>query len=171
MRDGDLKSSDNQSWTWGMALGLLGALVYFGVLLAFSRQQTLRPEVLQLPDIVSEVSQMLKRLLGWRRVATLFKRDAGDASAFDALAHAHSEGGDPIKARNAGLISGGVNAAMGDGSVRFVQQAVSEKVLAAAVTARGPAARKSGTSNPPERRATDGMPSSRSSPWIISASA
>ena len=33
-------------------------------LLAFSRQQTLRPEVLQLPDIVSEVSQLLKRLLG-----------------------------------------------------------------------------------------------------------
>jgi two-component system cell cycle sensor histidine kinase/response regulator CckA len=33
-------------------------------LLAFSRQQTLRPEVLQLPDVVSEVSQMLKRLLG-----------------------------------------------------------------------------------------------------------
>lgn len=33
-------------------------------LLAFSRQQTLRPEVLQLPDVVSEVSQLLKRLLG-----------------------------------------------------------------------------------------------------------
>jgi two-component system cell cycle sensor histidine kinase/response regulator CckA len=33
-------------------------------LLAFSRQQTLRPQVLQLPDIVSEVSQLLKRLLG-----------------------------------------------------------------------------------------------------------
>ncbi|MFV0643655.1 MAG: response regulator [Sphingomonadaceae bacterium] len=33
-------------------------------LLAFSRQQTLRPEVLQLPDIVSEVSQLLKRLIG-----------------------------------------------------------------------------------------------------------
>ncbi len=33
-------------------------------LLAFSRQQTLRPEVLQLPDVVSEVSQMLKRLIG-----------------------------------------------------------------------------------------------------------
>jgi two-component system cell cycle sensor histidine kinase/response regulator CckA len=35
-------------------------------LLAFSRQQTLRPEVLQLPDVVSEVSQLLKRLLGER---------------------------------------------------------------------------------------------------------
>jgi two-component system cell cycle sensor histidine kinase/response regulator CckA len=33
-------------------------------LLAFSRQQTLRPEVLQLPDIVSEISQMLRRLIG-----------------------------------------------------------------------------------------------------------
>ena len=33
-------------------------------LLAFSRQQTLRPEVLQLPDVVAEVSQLLKRLLG-----------------------------------------------------------------------------------------------------------
>jgi len=33
-------------------------------LLAFSRQQTLRPEVVQLPDVVSEVSQLLKRLLG-----------------------------------------------------------------------------------------------------------
>ncbi len=33
-------------------------------LLAFSRQQTLRPVVLQLPDVVSEVSQLLKRLMG-----------------------------------------------------------------------------------------------------------
>ncbi len=33
-------------------------------LLAFSRQQTLQPEILQLPDIISEVSQLLKRLLG-----------------------------------------------------------------------------------------------------------
>ncbi|MXO64362.1 response regulator [Altericroceibacterium endophyticum] len=33
-------------------------------LLAFSRQQTLRPEVVQLPDVLSEVSQLLKRLLG-----------------------------------------------------------------------------------------------------------
>lgn len=33
-------------------------------LLAFSRQQTLRPEVLQLPDVVSEVSQLLRRLIG-----------------------------------------------------------------------------------------------------------
>ncbi len=33
-------------------------------LLAFSRQQTLRPQVLQLPDVISEVSQLLKRLLG-----------------------------------------------------------------------------------------------------------
>lgn len=33
-------------------------------LLAFSRQQTLRPQVLQLPDVVSEVSNLLTRLLG-----------------------------------------------------------------------------------------------------------
>ena len=33
-------------------------------LLAFSRQQTLRPQIVQLPDIVSEVSNLLKRLLG-----------------------------------------------------------------------------------------------------------
>jgi two-component system cell cycle sensor histidine kinase/response regulator CckA len=33
-------------------------------LLAFSRQQTLRPQVLQLPDVVSEVSTLLKRLMG-----------------------------------------------------------------------------------------------------------
>lgn len=35
-------------------------------LLAFSRQQTLRPVVLQLPDVVSEVSQLLTRLMGDR---------------------------------------------------------------------------------------------------------
>ncbi|WP_084718208.1 hybrid sensor histidine kinase/response regulator [Sphingomonas sanxanigenens] len=33
-------------------------------LLAFSRQQTLRPQTLQLPDTISEVSNLLKRLLG-----------------------------------------------------------------------------------------------------------
>ncbi|MCW3836892.1 response regulator [Sphingomonas canadensis] len=33
-------------------------------LLAFSRQQTLRPQVLQLPDVISEVSNLLRRLLG-----------------------------------------------------------------------------------------------------------
>ena len=33
-------------------------------LLAFSRQQTLRPQILQLPDIISEVFNLLKRLLG-----------------------------------------------------------------------------------------------------------
>lgn len=33
-------------------------------LLAFSRQQTLRPQVLQLPDIVSDTSELLKRLIG-----------------------------------------------------------------------------------------------------------
>jgi two-component system, cell cycle sensor histidine kinase and response regulator CckA len=33
-------------------------------LLAFSRQQTLRPQILQLPDIVSEISNLLNRLMG-----------------------------------------------------------------------------------------------------------
>lgn len=33
-------------------------------LLAFSRQQTLQPEILQLPDVLSEVSHLLRRLLG-----------------------------------------------------------------------------------------------------------
>ncbi len=33
-------------------------------LLAFSRQQTLRPQVLQLPDLISDVSNLLRRLLG-----------------------------------------------------------------------------------------------------------
>ena len=35
-------------------------------LLAFSRQQTLKPEVIQLPDVLSEVTQLLRRLLGAR---------------------------------------------------------------------------------------------------------
>jgi two-component system cell cycle sensor histidine kinase/response regulator CckA len=33
-------------------------------LLAFSRQQTLRPQIVQVPDVISEVSNLLKRLLG-----------------------------------------------------------------------------------------------------------
>ena len=33
-------------------------------LLAFSRQQTLRPQILQMPDIISEISNLLRRLLG-----------------------------------------------------------------------------------------------------------
>ncbi|HET8613727.1 MAG TPA: response regulator [Sphingomonas sp.] len=33
-------------------------------LLAFSRQQTLRPQVLQLPDVIAEISNLLRRLLG-----------------------------------------------------------------------------------------------------------
>jgi len=45
-------------------------------LLAFSRQQTLRPQVLQLPDVVSDVSQMLRRLLG-ERIALEVDHDRG----------------------------------------------------------------------------------------------
>ncbi|QYJ08572.1 response regulator [Qipengyuania flava] len=43
-------------------------------LLAFSRQQTLRPVVLQLPDVVSEVSQLLKRLMG-EKIEFLVRHD------------------------------------------------------------------------------------------------
>ncbi|MGX7925274.1 response regulator [Tsuneonella sp. HG094] len=51
-------------------------------LLAFSRQQTLRPEVLQLPDVVSEVSQLLKRLLGEKiQLVVHHDRDLGPVRA------------------------------------------------------------------------------------------
>lgn len=51
-------------------------------LLAFSRQQTLRPEILQLPDIVSEASQMLKRLIGERiEFSVRHDRDLGPVRA------------------------------------------------------------------------------------------
>ncbi|WP_338445370.1 response regulator [Pelagerythrobacter marensis] len=51
-------------------------------LLAFSRQQTLRPEVLQVPDVVSEVSQLLKRLVGEKiAVRVHHDRDLGPVRA------------------------------------------------------------------------------------------
>ena len=51
-------------------------------LLAFSRQQTLRPEVLQLPDIVSDITQMLKRLIGEKiRFEVRHDRDLGPVRA------------------------------------------------------------------------------------------
>ncbi|MGC1269644.1 MAG: response regulator [Croceibacterium sp.] len=51
-------------------------------LLAFSRQQTLQPEVLQLPDVISEVSQLLKRLLGAKiTLQTRHDRDLGPVRA------------------------------------------------------------------------------------------
>ena len=40
-------------------------------LLAFSRQQTLRMQVLQLPDVIGELSHLLKRLLGERITLTV----------------------------------------------------------------------------------------------------
>jgi two-component system cell cycle sensor histidine kinase/response regulator CckA len=50
-------------------------------LLAFSRQQTLRPEVLQLPDI-SEISQMLRRLIGEKiSLVVTHDRDLGAVRA------------------------------------------------------------------------------------------
>jgi len=51
-------------------------------LLAFSRQQTLQPEVIQLPDIISEVSQLMKRLLGAKiTLKTHHDRDLGPVRA------------------------------------------------------------------------------------------
>ena len=51
-------------------------------LLAFSRQQTLRPEVLQLPDVVTDVSQMLKRLIGEKiQLVLRHDRDLGPVRA------------------------------------------------------------------------------------------
>jgi len=51
-------------------------------LLAFSRQQTLRPEVLQLPDVVSDVSQMLRRLIGEKiKLVVSHDRDLGPVRA------------------------------------------------------------------------------------------
>ena len=51
-------------------------------LLAFSRQQTLRPEVLQLPDVVSEISQILKRLIG-EKIQLVVTHDRWFARSFD----------------------------------------------------------------------------------------
>ena len=51
-------------------------------LLAFSRQQTLQPELLQLPDVIAEVSQLLKRLLGAKiTLRTHHDRDLGPVRA------------------------------------------------------------------------------------------
>ncbi len=51
-------------------------------LLAFSRQQTLRPEVLQLPDVVSDVSHLLKRLIGEKiQLEVTHDRDLGPVRA------------------------------------------------------------------------------------------
>ena len=51
-------------------------------LLAFSRQQTLRPEVLQLPDVVADISQMLKRLIGEKiQLVVRHDRDLGAVRA------------------------------------------------------------------------------------------
>ncbi|MBB4856908.1 two-component system cell cycle sensor histidine kinase/response regulator CckA [Novosphingobium chloroacetimidivorans] len=51
-------------------------------LLAFSRQQTLRPEVLQLPDVVADISQMLRRLIGEKiQFVVTHDRDLGPVRA------------------------------------------------------------------------------------------
>ncbi|KAG5728819.1 hypothetical protein E4T56_gene16869, partial [Termitomyces sp. T112] len=51
-------------------------------LLAFSRQQTLRPQVLQLPDIVSAITQLLRRLIGEKiQLQVSHDRDLGAVRA------------------------------------------------------------------------------------------
>ncbi|MGJ0238125.1 ATP-binding protein [Novosphingobium fluoreni] len=51
-------------------------------LLAFSRQQTLRPEILQVPDVVADVSQMLRRLIGEKiQLVVQHDRDLGAVRA------------------------------------------------------------------------------------------
>ena len=45
-------------------------------LLAFSRQQTLRPQVVQLPDVVSDIAQMVKRLIG-EKIELVLRHDRG----------------------------------------------------------------------------------------------
>ncbi len=51
-------------------------------LLAFSRQQTLRPEVLQLPDVVTDISTMLRRLIGEKiQFSVTHDRDLGPVRA------------------------------------------------------------------------------------------
>lgn len=51
-------------------------------LLAFSRQQTLRPVVLQLPDVVADISQMLRRLIGEKiQLVVTHDRDLGAVRA------------------------------------------------------------------------------------------
>jgi two-component system cell cycle sensor histidine kinase/response regulator CckA len=51
-------------------------------LLAFSRQQTLQPVVLQLPDVISEIGQLLNRLLSEKiRLSVHHDRDLGAVRA------------------------------------------------------------------------------------------
>ena len=93
-------------------------------LLAFSRQQTLQPEVLQLPDVLSEVSHLLQRLLGAKITLTVqHDRDLGAVRA------------DPrqleqviinlaVNARDAIVTHGGPNAS---GTLRFSTRRVEAK--------------------------------------------
>jgi two-component system cell cycle sensor histidine kinase/response regulator CckA len=91
-------------------------------LLAFSRQQTLRPQILQLPDVVSEVSNLLKRLLGETvRLDVSHGRDLGPiradpgqleqvvvnlaVNARDAMLQANPRGGGTLTIQTRGLSS------------------------------------------------------------------
>lgn len=86
-------------------------------LLAFSRQQTLRPQILQLPDVVVEVSSLLKRLLGEKiRFEVNHDRNLGSVRA------------DPGQLEQV-IVNLGVNArdAMPDGGLLHIQtRAVSQ---------------------------------------------
>jgi len=89
-------------------------------LLAFSRQQTLRPQILQLPDVVSEVSNLLKRLMGEQVVLEVSHgRDLGPVradpgqleqvvvnlavNARDAILAAHPRGGGTLSIQTRGI--------------------------------------------------------------------
>jgi two-component system cell cycle sensor histidine kinase/response regulator CckA len=99
-------------------------------LLAFSRQQTLRPEVLQLPDVVSEVSLLLKRLLGEKiELKVHHDRDLGavraDPQQLEQVIVNHAENArDAMQARGDG--SGKLSLATRRVSARDVRQMGSE---------------------------------------------
>ncbi len=92
-------------------------------LLAFSRQQTLRPEVLQLPDVVAEVSTLLKRLLGGKiQLEVTHDRDLGFVRA------------DPVQLEQV-LLNLAVNArdAMADNKSGGVLRLMTRRITAADV--------------------------------------
>ncbi|WP_353230035.1 ATP-binding protein [Novosphingobium sp.] len=94
-------------------------------LLAFSRQQTLRPQVLQLPDVVAEVSTLLKRLIGERiTLEVTHDRGLGAVRA------------DPVQLEQV-LLNLAVNArdAMADSKVPGVLKLITRRVTADQVRA------------------------------------
>ena len=94
-------------------------------LLAFSRQQTLRPQVLQLPDVVAEVSTLLKRLIG-ERITLEVSHDRGLGAVR----------ADPVQLEQV-LLNLAVNArdAMADNRQPGVLQLKTQRITAGAVRA------------------------------------